>query len=659
VVRAASPQSAGELYERAYFLEQGRGDLEGAIKLYRQIVAQYSEDRRTAARALLRLGLCYERLGVDGATQAYRAILEKYSDQAEPARIAGEKLRALGRIQEAAAEELSTGVKLRQIVLRNGKAMVGYPGSLSPDGTKIAYFNWDSMTFFVQDLRSGEEHSVTRADDSFTTGASWSPDGKRIAFGLMSGAAVVELESGIQSLWYRQPGSYPHSIHWTRGGRLVLSIEEGGRRSLALLSGPGAQPVLYPVIGDGFRIAPDGKHVAYSSSKEEGGNPDLYVANLERLAEATPVAPHPASDADPIWSADGRYLAFRSNRAGSWDLWAIPMKESKPAGEPFLIQKDIGEQAGLDSWRSDGRLLYNKSGVLSDIWLLPMNSETGRGAGRAFLLTQIQGSNSTPFWSPDGSRLGYISTRNADHKMRIYLTRIDHYKDQEIELPCDSFYNPVWSPDGKRILVTTAVKEKRMFLQYDLASGQASTFLVDHELLRGGMAYGDFSPDGRQLLFDSFGPQGELVGLSIYDWTSVRRIPETEGARPARWSPDGRRIAFVGNVQQGNIWLIRPDGTGLRKITHLAAGEVAVSLSWAPNGRFIAYIAYTSVGKDNPLSLRVVGVDDDFQEKLQGVEGLNPGGRVAWSPDGRYLALGIRQGSSQLWVMENFLPKGK
>jgi Tol biopolymer transport system component len=655
VVRAAGPQSAGELYERAYFLEQGRGDLEGAIKLYRQIVAQYPEDRRTAARALLRLGLCYERLGVDGATQAYRAILEKYSDQAEPARIAGEKLRALGRIQEAAAEELSTGVKVRQIVLRNGKPMLEFPGSLSPDGTKIAYFNWDSMTFFVQDLRSGEERSVSRAETSSTTGASWSPDGKRIAFGLMSGAAVVELESGIQSLWYRQPGTYPHPIHWTRDGRLVCSIEEGGHRSLALLSGPGEQPVLYPVIGDGFRIAPDGKHVAYSSSKEEGGNPDLYVADLERLAEATPVAPHPASDANPVWSADGRYLAFRSNRAGSWDLWAIPMKEWKPVGEPFLIQKDIGEQAALDSWRSDGRLLYSKSVLLNDIWLLPMNSETGKETGKAFLLTQIQGRNHAPFWSPDGSRIGYTSNRKADQKWRLYLTGVDHYKEQEIELPCDGFNNPAWSPDGNRILVTATVKGKRMFMQYDLASAETSTFLLDHELLRSGTPFGDFSPGGRQILFDGSGPGGELAGVCIYDGTSVRIIPETEGARPARWSPDGRRIAFAQNVQQGNIWLVRPDGTGLRKITNLAAGEGLTSFSWAPNGRFIAY---TSAGKDNRVSLRVAGVDDGFQGKLQGAEGLSPW-RVAWSPDGRYLALGSGQGRSELWVMENFLPKGK
>jgi Tol biopolymer transport system component len=655
VLRAAGPPSAGELYERAYFLEQGRGDIEGAIKIYRQIVAQYSEDRRTAARALLRLGLCYERLGVEGATQAYRAILEKYSDQAEPARIAGEKLKALEKIREGAAEELSTGMKVRQIVLRNGKPFVGYPASLSPDGTKIAYFNGDRESFFVQDLRSGEEHSVTRPDDSFTTGASWSPDGKRIAVGLMSGAAVVDLDSGIQSFWYRQPGTYPRPIHWTRDGRLVCSVSEHGRSSLGLLSGPG-EVALYPLTADSFRVAPDGKHVAYSVSKEEGGNPDLYVTDLDRPTEATPVAPHPASDVDPIWSGDGRYLAFRSNRAGSWDLWAIPMKESKPAGEPFLIQRDIGEEAGLDSWRSDGRLLYNKSGLLSDIWLLPMNSETGRGTGRAFLLTQIQGRNTTPFWSPDGSRLGYMSNRNADRKMRIYLTRIDHYKDQEIDLPCDGFYNPAWSPDGNHILVTTAVNEKRTFMRYDLASGKASTFLLGEDLLQKGAAYGDFSPDGRQLLFDSFGPQGELAGLSIYDWTSIRRIPETEGARPARWSRDGQWIAFARNTPQGSIWLVQPDGTGLRKITHLAAGEVVVSLSWAPNSRFIAYTIFS---KDNPTSIRVVGVDNDFQEKLQGLEGLKPGGRVAWSPDGRYLAMGMGQGSSQLWVMENFLPRGK
>jgi WD40 repeat protein len=54
----------------------------------------------------------------------------------------------------------------------------------------------------------------------------------------------------------------------------------------------------------------------------------------------------------------------------------------------------------------------------------------------------------------------------------------------------------------------------------------------------------------------------------------------------------------------------------------------------------------------------VIGVDEDFREKLPGAEGLNSG-RVAWSPDGRYLALGSAQGSSELWVMENFLPTGK
>lgn len=184
-----------------------------------------------------------------------------------------------------------------------------------------------------------------------------------------------------------------------------------------------------------------------------------------------------------------------------------------------------------------------------------------------------------------------------------------------------------------------------MFMQYDLASGEVSTFLFDHELLRRGTAFGDFSPDGRQILFDGFGPQGELAGVCIYDGSSVKKIPGTEGARPARWSPDGRRIAFA---RQGNIWLVRPDGTGLRRITNLPAGEGLGRLSWAPNGRFIAYTS--------PLS--VLGVDEDFHEKPQGAEGLGPG-RVAWSPDGRYLALGSGQGSSQLWVMENFLPKGK
>jgi Tol biopolymer transport system component len=654
-VRAAEPPSAAELYERAYFLEQGRGDLEGAIKLYRQLVSQYPENRKLAARALLRIGTCHERLGVDGAIQAYRAILEKYGDQTDVARVAEEKLRSLEKIGEVAVAELSTGVKVRQIVLRNGKAMVGYPGSLSPDGTRIAYYNWDTENFVAQELRNGTERSIPRprvsSSPSPATGAKWSNDGKRIAFGLggadYMAVAVGELETGTQTIWYRRSGAHVFPIHWTRDGRLVCSMSDNDtrERSLAILSGPGTEAVRYPVVGDSFRVAPDGKHVVYSFSKPES-HPDIFVADLARPAEATLVAPHPAGDLDPIWSADGRHLAFRSNRAGSWDLWAIAIDQAKPVGEPFRLQKDIGEQTTLDTWRSDGQLLYNKSAVLQDIWLLPVSAGTGRATGKAYLLSQIQGGNYAPFWSPDGARIGYTATRRADRKQRLYVTRIDQFKEQEIELPCDSFYNPTWSRDGRSILMVASVKEKRTFLRYDLASGEASTFLFDHELLRKGTAFGDFSPDGRQVLFDGFGPQGELAGIHIYDGSSVKKVPGTEGARPAQWSPDGQRIAFA---RQGNVWLVRPDGSGLRNITNLPAGATLARLSWAPNGRFIAYTS---------SALFVIGVDEDFREKLPGAEGLNSG-RVAWSPDGRYLALGSAQGSSELWAMENFLPKGK
>ncbi|HVE65105.1 MAG TPA: hypothetical protein VNC59_00880, partial [Thermoanaerobaculia bacterium] len=176
-VRMSAGESAGYLYERAYFLEQGRGDLEAAIKLYRRVAEEFREDRKLAARALLRMGACYERLGVDGATQAYRAILERYADQPE-ARTAREKLRDFEKGREP---DIPTGVTVRQIQLKAGKQLFT-AGSLSPDGKSIAYYDWETLTLQVQDLRNEQTRLLSRPRVEMPHyELHWSPDGEKIA----------------------------------------------------------------------------------------------------------------------------------------------------------------------------------------------------------------------------------------------------------------------------------------------------------------------------------------------------------------------------------------------------------------------------------------------------------------------------------------------
>src|SRR4030067_3264377 len=75
---AVSQQTAGELFEKALYVEEGQGDLQKAIGLYQDIVKRFPEGAEDAAKALLHSGMCYEKLGKSEARSAYSQLLQNY-----------------------------------------------------------------------------------------------------------------------------------------------------------------------------------------------------------------------------------------------------------------------------------------------------------------------------------------------------------------------------------------------------------------------------------------------------------------------------------------------------------------------------------------------------------------------------------------------------
>jgi tetratricopeptide (TPR) repeat protein len=106
--------SGYDLFQKALVLERTEGNLPEAIKLYRRIVERHSSDRMLAAKALLQMGQCYEKLGQADARKCYEQLLRQYADQNEVATEAREPSR--GR----AGAQPSVGITLQ----RSGKAGV-------------------------------------------------------------------------------------------------------------------------------------------------------------------------------------------------------------------------------------------------------------------------------------------------------------------------------------------------------------------------------------------------------------------------------------------------------------------------------------------------------------------------------------------------------
>jgi hypothetical protein len=195
---------------------------------------------------------------------------------------------------------------------------------------------------------------------------------------------------------------------------------------------------------------------------------------------------------------------------------------------------------------------------------------------------------------------------------------------------------PAWSPDGRRLAFVAPSADQATDLYVADADGRRRGRLtrsagVDE-------ASPDWSPDGRHLVVER---SGQLVVVRA-DGARERRL--AAGRDPA-WSPSGGRIAFVGS-RAGNddLYLVGPNGLGLRRITNSPAAESEPA--WSPDGRRLAYVSNTNGAvKVNVLDLRRGTVTPL-------TDGLGDDRSPAWTADGRSVAFAsTRAGTDALMLV--------
>lgn len=170
--------------------------------------------------------------------------------------------------------------------------------------------------------------------------------------------------------------------------------------------------------------------------------------------------------------------------------------------------------------------------------------------------------------------------------------------------PERSALGPDWSKDGTRIAFGLG-----RFFQNVNGQVRADIATVDAEgrdlqILTDGTAnFGlpSWSPDRRQIVFRRAGAEGNA--LEILDVVTRKRRTLIAGAShlnfPA-WSPKGDRIAFTADMGGDyEIWSIRPNGSGLKRLTH-APGNDAHN-SWSPDGEWIAFASARGGFKDEAM----------------------------------------------------------
>jgi Tol biopolymer transport system component len=483
--------------------------------------------------------------------------------------------------------------------------------SLAPDGKSVAYVGRaaGSADVYLQRVGSGLALNLTRDSPVEDTQPAFSPDGESIAFrSERDGGGIFVMGSTGESV--RRLSDFGFTPSWSPDGREVAvstvtfddplnRLGEGELWAVDVLSG--AKRVIvrgHDAVQPSW--SPHGRRVAYwGVPVDRGGQRDLWTAaadGSEAGSGGVAVTNDRALDWCPVWSPDGRYLYFSSDRGGAMNLWRVPIDEAsgRVLGTPEAVTTPSSWSGGLSldrhgrrlayatlEWRStlqkapfdpargaltgppqrllsstqpirdheispDGQwVVYTRTGTPEDLFVARTDGSTYRR------LTDDGFRDRGPAWSPDGQRIAFYSDRGG--KYEVWTIRPDGSGLQQISRTEHSMNFPIWSPDGSRMAVSTARGESWFLL--DPAASPGANARGPMPLMPDGAAFWplSWSRDGAYLLGSGAAATGTFTSLARYTLASGRY-------EVLHANPGGGWLATVALVDPGHVLARDRDG---------------------------------------------------------------------------------------------------
>lgn len=695
-----APDQAEVALRAAMEKESVAGELKAAIEEYRKIATTYAKSNRAiAARALLRMGQCHEKLGNDEARKAYERLVMEFADQAEPARVARERLAALAK---AAQSSQPSAIAIRQ-VWTAVNMLVAF-GDITPDHRYLTFVDFLTGDLAVRDLVNGTSRRLTNkgswdVSDEFAEFSVISADGTQVAYNWLNhpqgkkpayslyddeiwDLRVAGLEGSgarVVTRWGR--GTYVRPLCWSPDGKRILVGLNGvteGRESFRLVFVSVADgsveevkaaptPTGYDSPRDtriSFRLSPDGRYILYARPPEKDvAQQDIFLTSVQDGQESLLIQ-HPANDSAPLWTPDGKKVLFASNRTGALAFWAVDVVEGKAQGSPQLVKANIGMLLRAIGFAKDGSLYYGLAAEPQDVHIADVDPVTGKLSGQPKSIGRIVGSNRTPSWSRDGQFLAYHG-RGGVNSRTIVVRSVKNGQEREIstKLLLERFAPMRWFPDGQSLLVSAYRDRDGSGVDYyriDLRTGEPS--LLRRGTTRARIAP-SLSPDSKLIfLIQSKGENGEPTRFIAYNIETGQEKEihrHTLGVRFLAVSPDGRELAFVDSDDGAGVTSVKVmpvDGEQPRELLKALRPEriqAGFPVEWTPNGKYVL-VAKTRDARGVPMN-EVLRVPVDGGE----AQPIGLARRGMWSvsvhPDGRQIAFDSQESRAEVWAMENFL----
>jgi Tol biopolymer transport system component len=671
------PATAEELLGAALHQEEVEGNLERAIATYKKVLAEAGANRALAARALVQIGQCYEKLGSAEARKAYERVVREYADQPESSKVARERLSALTAGGGGATGR--TEVAMRRVWVAGRDKPVG----ISPDGRYVVFSASDSWNLWLRDLQSGEQRQITREASWVEWSVAWpsatiSPDGKRIAYDWWV-RGLVELRLSAldgSSMRVLPRGEDVRNMGvgaWMPDGRRILAVsydrkDQAYRRHMISLPDGAIRDIGQPEpekvswgLSWGYP-SPDGRHIAYDLKG------DIFVYDTATEQDSALVQ-NPATDNMVGWTPDGSGILFLSNRSGTRDLYLLGIENGRPRGDPQLLRPDFGasgDQAGYHNTNlyvtRDGRLFRIENTGIRNSFIVPVDEQTGKLTGSPSPVDPNYPGASESAWSSDGKLLYYSMSKGpSGNRSQVLVIRSEETgESREITPKLNRGWSgPILSPDGRRFAVK-GTGQNRNFGVFAIGSesgdvSQLAKIPTENQPM---LPYQNWSPDGKAIFYNvrSLEKSEEFVirrkDLTTGEEKDVHRGIHT---REMRISPDGTRFVYtradsptkshvlgILDIQSGKeLELWRVPEADSPYIEHPA---------WTPDGRHVLVARKLKQGSELWRFPAAGGPGEKLHFFLEETWGF------VMHPSGKRMAFMQSRPNYELWVLENFLP---
>jgi len=388
------------------------------------------------------------------------------------------------------------------------------------------------------------------------------------------------------------------------------------------------------------RFSPDGNRVAFSSFGDACCNLDIYVKQIG-VDKTLRLTTDPAKDESPVWSPDGRYIAFWRHGEGEHTIYVVPSMGG-PERKLLTSSGHFADDASMD-WALNGKyLVYVGNEPNERIFLLTVDNPKDNRP----LTTSpgLQAAGYLPRFSPDGQKVAFV--RYAETR-DICVAPTSGGEAKRLTFDDAFIYGLDWTSDGTYIVFVSDREGAKPRLWRVSASGgqpEPMSLVTDIE--------GEFalSHDGRRLAYTKWEWNSNLWRYEVLHRANESAPPTkliaSEGYNGSpRFSPDGKSVAFLSSRSgSSQIWVCSSDGSNPRQLTYFEARS-ACCPRWSPDGRAITFqVPFATDGTD----IYVVNAEGGQPRRLE--TGPSRVAAPSWSRDGKWIYFGSnRSGAWQVW----------